>query len=186
MSEQNVIYAKFRLCEHSAPEPEVSNHARCADCQNDIDERFAAFWQDLIFPNGELDLEELKGDLCDYSDLIRNVSKVYSEVTQGRVSKVNTRPEIMITLFHDYVQRSIDDALKCERESDGNICWRPLFECVPPEGKMVLWQQARGEGFLIGYLKDKEHVFRPGGVSFEWLRDFEAWSELPKRWEACK
>lgn len=54
------------------------------------DEIYDEFWKDLVETDGVMDPEKVKAELADYSFLMHEVPKVYSEVTSFRVSKPNT------------------------------------------------------------------------------------------------
>ena len=81
-----------------------------------IDKEFSNFWAPIIFDeeNGKLNLEQLKKELYDYSMLMLNISKVYCEITDGKLSKPNTDPDVIIAEFHDVVSKSINEAIEEE------------------------------------------------------------------------
>lgn len=58
------------------------------------EEEFEAFWKDLIIrPDGKIDLEQIKKELYDFSQLLVFVSKVYDHITGGKISKPLTLPD---------------------------------------------------------------------------------------------
>lgn len=56
----------------------------------EVEQDFREFWMPLVFKDGALDLEQVKRELFDYHAVIREVSRVYDHITNGRFSKPNT------------------------------------------------------------------------------------------------
>jgi len=85
----------------------------------DIDKEFEEFWVPIIFDleNGKLNLEQLKKELFDYSMLLKNVPKVYMEVSGGLISKPNTDPSEVIGALNDLLNKTVDDAIE-EHETE--------------------------------------------------------------------
>ena len=66
-----------------------------------IDESWK-FWEPIICDkNGNIDVEQLKKELCDYYFVIHEVPKVYCEVTGGTLSKILYDPNTVISLFNE-------------------------------------------------------------------------------------
>lgn len=56
-----------------------------------VEETYASFWKQLIQrPDGSVDLTQVKKELCDYSFMIDNTTKAFSELSGGMISKPNT------------------------------------------------------------------------------------------------
>lgn len=102
----------YDLCEHFGPRAKVKLRRRCASCQLEVDKNFDSFWRKLIYPNGELDVEEMKGDLNDYSFLMEQASIVYDHITGGQLSKTNYFAETVIQQADKHLQPQIDEAVK--------------------------------------------------------------------------
>lgn len=67
------------------------------------------FWKNIIYTDGKLDEHKVLNELHDYKFLMESVPEVYMEVTGGKVSKQNTMPDVVIDLFHDYVNELIKE-----------------------------------------------------------------------------
>lgn len=66
-----------------------------------IDESWE-FWEPIICDkNGNIDVEQLKKELCDYYFVINEVPKVYCEVTGGILSKILYDSKTVISLFDE-------------------------------------------------------------------------------------
>jgi hypothetical protein len=68
----------------------------CVSHDVDYERTFEEFWNPIIMPDGDLNMDQLKRELHDYRTLIRNVSKVYDHVTGGYISKPMTNPDVVI------------------------------------------------------------------------------------------
>lgn len=147
--ENSEPFEHYDLCEHIGRRSEVSGKRRCANCQAEVDEKFDKNWRDYIFPNGELDLEEMKGDLNDYWFLMGAASEVYCHVTGHRISKTNTMPSAVISEADDYTQNLIDEEvkeateeLKIKGEHFQNA-FRLMFEGSDVDRRMYLMRMTR-------------------------------------------
>lgn len=80
-----------------------------------VEEVFQGFWAEIVCPNGEWDLEQVKRELCDFRDMMREVGLAYDEITNGKISKPNTRRENVIAAVEeriaDKVQRGRADLI---------------------------------------------------------------------------
>lgn len=60
--------------------------------------------------------DQIKRELFDYGTLLDSIPKVYSEVTGGKVSKPNTKPDAVIELFQELMEQerqlAVEDAFK--------------------------------------------------------------------------
>lgn len=56
----------------------------------EVEEDYASFWVDIVAANGVRDWNQVKRELYDYHWLMREVTKVYDELTVGRISKPDT------------------------------------------------------------------------------------------------
>lgn len=81
--------------------PVIGNFAGVEDCYNN-------FWKDILEENGELDWEQVKKELFDYANILREVSIVYDTLTMGRISKPNTKAQVVIDEVNE-VNREIEE-----------------------------------------------------------------------------
>jgi hypothetical protein len=82
-------------------------------------ERWDNFWKEiLILPDGSIDVEQLKKELCDFSVLINNIPKIFDAITGGMVSKPMTDPDVVISLHDDYVDRMVEQAVEDYKEEN--------------------------------------------------------------------
>lgn len=78
---------------------------------NDYKQDYEMFWKDIVEKDGEVDLDQVKKELYDYHLLMREVTKVYSELTNSLFSKPHTRAELIIDTIND---RMIDKEVAYE------------------------------------------------------------------------
>ena len=68
----------------------------------DVEQVYQEFWKDIICDDdGNIDVEQLKKELCDFYVMIQNVPKVYYEVTGGTLSKCLYDAEYVISFFDE-------------------------------------------------------------------------------------
>lgn len=70
------------------------------------------FWQPLLAPSGEPDIELIKNELSDYYRFMHDVSEVYDVVSGGKISKPNTHARHVIAANNDLIDRRCDDAVQ--------------------------------------------------------------------------
>ena len=113
------------------------------DCNklSEIEKEFKEFWIPIIFngKNGRLNLDQLKKELYDFSCLMDNVSKVYYEITNGKISKVLTDPDAVISEYENCVNDLVDEAHQDECE-----------ECSKLDNN---YEEGYNKGFDKGYDK---------------------------------
>ena len=63
---------------------------------NKVEKCYQDFWAAIVEKNGEIDMEEIKKELYDYRNIIREVSIVYDTLTMGNISKPNTEAQVVI------------------------------------------------------------------------------------------
>ena len=61
-----------------------------------IETDYNELWRDIVETDGQLDPKKVKRELYDYSVVMREVSKVYDELTGGRISEPNTAAGFVI------------------------------------------------------------------------------------------
>ena len=68
----------------------------------DVEQVYQDFWKDIICDNhGDIDVEQLKKELCDFYFMIQEVPKVYCEVTGGTLSKRLYDAETVLNYFRE-------------------------------------------------------------------------------------
>lgn len=90
--------------------PELFEGTRHPDPE--VEEVWRDFWQDLVAPLGRLDEDLVKAELFDYRIVMQEVTKVYDELTCGRISKPNTAAVHVIGEVQGIHQREIDEAVR--------------------------------------------------------------------------
>lgn len=66
-----------------------------------VAEIYNEFWKPLIENDGKIDKEKLMNELYDYHNVMEQVSRVYMELTNGRISKPNTMAYEVIAVVND-------------------------------------------------------------------------------------
>lgn len=57
------------------------------------------FWKPLVTTHGAIDIEQIKKELFDFSNVLDGLSEIYSEITAGGVSKVLTKKSVILELY---------------------------------------------------------------------------------------
>ena len=71
-----------------------------------------AFWQPLVTnDDGSLNEEAVRNELADFSMLLRFYSVILCEVTGSRISKTNTHPSAVVSVFQDYLNERVEEAI---------------------------------------------------------------------------
>lgn len=66
---------------------------------NNYEEIYNSLFKDIVEnPDGTLNKDQVMRELSDYSVFLEQVSKVYCEITEGRISKPNTLAEAVISV----------------------------------------------------------------------------------------
>jgi hypothetical protein len=69
---------------------------------NEVEQVFQEFWADIVCnEDGSINMEQVKKELSDYSFMLDEVPKVYSEVTGGLLSKPNYYAESVLSVFRE-------------------------------------------------------------------------------------
>lgn len=81
------------------------------------EECWNSFWKDIIVDeNGDIKLDQLKRELADYSMIIENVSTVYCELTNSRMSKPHYHASSVISCVNSVQEEYVEDWFKDETE----------------------------------------------------------------------
>jgi hypothetical protein len=67
-----------------------------------------SYWPDIVCPDGVWDLEQVKKELLDYSDMMHEVTRAYIHVSAGRISKPNTAAYHVIAFFDVQMSEEYD------------------------------------------------------------------------------
>ena len=72
--------------------------------EKDYKQEFNDFWKGIVCDkDGNLILDQVMRELSDYSNLIENATIVYDHATGGKISKVNTDPDVVCSVIDDYM-----------------------------------------------------------------------------------
>jgi len=81
---------------------------------DEIEDNWKTFWKDIVTnKDGSINIQAVKNELFDYSNLMYSASIVYCEVTRNRVSKPNTTSGAVIAEYYDDINENYitkDDA----------------------------------------------------------------------------
>ena len=70
---------------------------------NEVEKVWEDFWRDIVCnKDGTLNLEQIKKELYDFSIALEEVPKVYDALTGGKISKINTLHDVVISVAEDY------------------------------------------------------------------------------------
>lgn len=73
------------------------------------------FWKPIVcLESGEIDIEQIKKELCDFYIAIQEVPRVYCHITNDTLSKINYPSSVVISKFEEtqeenYRQRRLED-----------------------------------------------------------------------------
>ena len=59
------------------------------------------FWKPLIYTNGKIDEKKVMNELADFYFIMKEVPKVYLEITGGLLSKLKYPAETVLSEFHE-------------------------------------------------------------------------------------
>lgn len=85
-----------------------------------IFENYEYFWKEVLEnQDGSINKEQLMKELYDFSQLIRNLSKIYTYASGNKASHPAIKAEVIIQLFEEELKEQYDqgyaDALKDNR-----------------------------------------------------------------------
>jgi len=138
---------------------------------NDIIDRIDSYFDDIISGADQthytagvlladcrlriLELEQdVKNEQHDIGVICKEVSQVYYELTDGKISKANTKAECVLAVIDDIDDRRIDDAVKDEtaqladqHKHELGLLVRWYFA-----SKREGWEEGEAEGEVIDYI----------------------------------
>ena len=66
------------------------------------EEKYNSFWKEIVEnEDGTINMDQLKKELSDFTLLIANVTKVYCNLTNSKISKPLTDPDVVIAVVED-------------------------------------------------------------------------------------
>ena len=69
---------------------------------NEVEKVWQEFWRDIVCDeNGNINLEQVKKELCDFHFMMNEVPKVYSEITGGMLSYPTYEAETVLMVYRD-------------------------------------------------------------------------------------
>jgi len=75
---------------------------------NEIEKVYEEFWKDIVEnPDGTINLDQVKMELYDFKVVMDEVSQVYCDITNGRISKPNTLHQHVIDIVEEDRQKLI-------------------------------------------------------------------------------
>lgn len=77
--------------------------------ESEVAAEFDNFWKPLVTTDGVWDLDQVKRELYDYSQLLHEVPLVYTEVTGNMISKPNTHAFEVINAYRENNSRFTRD-----------------------------------------------------------------------------
>ena len=102
-----------RIVSEPEKQPEVKGESDSL-----VEKHFKEFWEDIIIKDGVVDLEQVKKELSDFSEMMDRFQKVINIFggTMG-ISKLTYTDEVYAQALNEYVEQSIKDALE-EKQSE--------------------------------------------------------------------
>lgn len=87
---------------------------------DEVERVWREFWFPVVtrrthLPGPYLDLDQIKRELYDYYNFMDEAARVYDAVTDGRISKVNTKASEVIREFEEYTTRLCTEAMVNEK-----------------------------------------------------------------------
>lgn len=78
-----------------------------------VEENWNTFWKELLTrPGYGPSLDLIKNELYDYYQMMNEVTTVYMEITDGTISKPNTRSDVVISQYDHCVNAIVDEAIE--------------------------------------------------------------------------
>lgn len=71
---------------------------------DEIEQNWKDNWEEILMKDGVVDLEQLKKELFDFSNLINDATKVYCHVSGGRLSYPSYSAKTVISAYEDYIE----------------------------------------------------------------------------------
>ena len=88
---------------------------------SDYEKDYNEFWKDTIEKDGAINKDQMMRELSDYHTLMGNVAKVYCHITNNRIGKQLTDPEIVISvadeIMEDAINGEVEDAVEYAKET---------------------------------------------------------------------
>ena len=85
------------------------------------------FWKEIIYKNGKIDEKQVMKELSDFSYVMEQVPKVYSQITNGLLSKIMYPADVVLTEFYDkfwdkgMIREDINDILNSKQNEKDKL-----------------------------------------------------------------
>lgn len=67
----------------------------------EVEKVWNEFWKPIVEKDGEVDMDQIKKELYDFHMVMQEVSKVYDHITNGKISKLLTHADVVISEADD-------------------------------------------------------------------------------------
>lgn len=94
-----VIISANMLADLAAQLPDLDDEEE--QLEPEVISVFEEFWADIVCPNGQWNLDQVKRELHDYHNCLTEVPKVYMEITRGLMSKPNYLADEVLRVHED-------------------------------------------------------------------------------------
>lgn len=132
--------------------------SREGDPEKDWDE----FWKPILAPNGEINLEQLKNELSDFLFIMREVPKVYCEITGNVLSKLTYYSDVVINKANEHYENLYEEEEFKMREElavrDAKIAELESALARTRESHIQLFDEVNAKDEEIFVLKAKERL----------------------------
>ena len=86
------------------------------------EKKYNLFWKDIVEnEDGSINMDQLQKELADFSLLIGNITKVYCDLTNGKISNPLTDPDVVIAVVEDCFAESFEENKKDGRPRPSEI-----------------------------------------------------------------
>lgn len=99
-SEQNCIYVDILNNAQDYTTPAVQKYVSRLS-ENELTE-FRSSWQSILYEDGVLDVNQMMRELIDYSFILKQLPTIYSEITNGTLSKPFYTADTVLKLFREH------------------------------------------------------------------------------------
>lgn len=83
----------------------------------EVEKDYNEFWKPIVEDeNGNISFEQVKKELYDYHQMIKSVEKVYCHITNDRISKPNTDPDVVCRVADDTIEEFISVEIRLLKE----------------------------------------------------------------------
>jgi len=141
--------AGFIACAQMLEALSSSASSEAPPVSEDVEKCWQEFWAPIVAPNGVLNLNQVKLELSDFSDVMREVSIAYDDVTGGHISKPNTLARHVIERVNERIEEACDEAVKEAREEWEMASQQPEKTADDAPDDVVTYDQR--ESWALGF-----------------------------------